>query len=101
MNNCFSGCISLKELNLLNTDNVTNFSYAFFGCTSLKIIKNLTTPKMTTGSYMFQNCISLIEIPELDFSSVTGTITYMFSSCYMLKNIIINNFSFEMHYFFL
>jgi len=38
MNSMFSGCSSLKELNLssFNTNNVTDMGYMFEGCSSLK-----------------------------------------------------------------
>ena len=38
MHGMFSGCSSLKELNLnnFNTNNVTNMNGMFYGCSSLK-----------------------------------------------------------------
>ena len=38
MSSMFSGCSSLKELNLsnFNTNNVTNMRYMFYKCSSLK-----------------------------------------------------------------
>ena len=56
----FSGCSSLKELNLnnFNTNNVTNMRYMFSGCSSLKELNlnNFNTNNVTKMSRMFSKC---------------------------------------------
>ena len=56
----FSGCSSLKEINLsnFNTINVTHMDYMFSGCSSLKELNlsNFNTNNVTDMSYMFSRC---------------------------------------------
>ena len=56
----FSGCTSLKELNLsnFNTKNVTDISLMFSGCSSLKEINlsNFNTINVTDMCHMFDGC---------------------------------------------
>ena len=56
----FSGCSSLKELNLsnLNTKNVTDMSNMFSGCSLLKKlnIPNFNTNNVINMNYMFSKC---------------------------------------------
>ena len=56
----FSGCISLKELNLsnFNTNNVTNMGFKFYRCSSLTElnISNFSTNKVANMSGMFYGC---------------------------------------------
>ena len=61
MNFMFSGCSSLKELNLnnFNTDNVTYMYRIFERCSSLKELNldNLNTHHVITDKYdMFSGC---------------------------------------------
>ena len=56
----FSGCSSLKEINLFNfnTNNVTDMGGMFYGCSSLKEINlfNFNTDNVTNMSWMFCGC---------------------------------------------
>ena len=56
----FSGCSSLKELNLsnFNTNNVTNMNSMFSGCSSLKELNlsNFNTNNVTNMRWMFSGC---------------------------------------------
>ena len=60
MEDMFSGCYSLKELNLsnFNTNNVTNMRGMFYGCYSLKElnISNFNTNNVTNMRNMFSGC---------------------------------------------
>ena len=60
MSGMFSGCSSLKGLNLnnFNTNNVTNMRCMFDGCTSLKELNlnNFNTNNVTDMSHMFAGC---------------------------------------------
>ena len=61
MNGMFSGCYSLKELNLnnFNTNNVTNMSCMFDGCSSLQELNlnNFNTNNVTDMNEMFSECL--------------------------------------------
>ena len=63
MSNMFSGCSSLKELNLsnFNTHNVTDMGYMFYGCSSLLElnISNFNFNNITNIEYMFSVFFSL------------------------------------------
>ena len=56
----FSGCSSLKELNLsnFNINNVTNMRWMFYGCSSLKELNlsNFNTNNVNYMGYMFNGC---------------------------------------------
>ena len=56
----FSGCSSLKELNLnnFNTNNVTDMGAMFSGCSSLKELNpnNFNTNNVTDMGAMFYGC---------------------------------------------
>ena len=55
MGSMFSGCSSLKEINLskFNTNNVSDLGNMFWGCSSLKelILSNFNTNKVTYIAY--------------------------------------------------
>ena len=57
MSYMFSGCFSLKNLNLFNfnTQNVKDMSYMFSGCSSLTNLdlSNFNTQNVKDMSYMF------------------------------------------------
>ena len=70
MQSMFSGCESLKSLDLsnFNTDKVTDMSNMFNGCKSLENLKlgdNFKSDKVTTVKSMFNMCNNLV---ELDFN---------------------------------
>ena len=60
MNHMFSGCLSLKKLNLsnFNTNNVTTCENMFYECISLKElnISNLNINNLTNINGMFSEC---------------------------------------------
>ena len=62
----FSGCSSLKVLNLnnFNTNNVTDMSSMFNGCSSLKELNlnNFNTNNVTNMSYMFSKCTDELKL---------------------------------------
>ena len=62
----FSGCSSLKELNLnnFNINNVTNMWHMFSGCSSLKELNlnNFNTNNVTNMSYMFSGCLDELKL---------------------------------------
>ena len=62
----FSGCSSLKELNLINfnTNNVTDMSGMFSGCSSLNELNldNFDTDNVTDMWYMFYGCSNELKL---------------------------------------
>ena len=66
MSGMFSGCSSLKELNLnnYNTNNVTDMSDMLRGCSSLKELNlnNFNTDNVTDMSYMFGGCLDELKL---------------------------------------
>ena len=62
----FSGCSSLKELNLnnFNTNNVTYMSGMFRGCSSLNELNlnNFNTNNVTNMWYMFSGCLDELKL---------------------------------------
>ena len=62
----FSGCSSLKELNLnnFNTNNVTDMRDMFYGCSSLKELNlsNFNTNNVNDMGYMFNGCSEQLKI---------------------------------------
>ena len=79
MNNMFSNCYNLKNINLsnFNTQNVINMSNMFYDCKSLTNINlsNFNTQNFTYMSYMFFGC---------DVLKIQGIIT---KDKYILKQI--------------
>ena len=99
MSGMFSGCSSLKELNLnnFNTNNVTDMSWMFRGCLNelkLKIksqfknfkeelnLSNFNTDNVIDMSDMFGGCHSLYELNLSNFNTNNVTdMRWMFSRC--------------------
>lgn len=118
-NAAFSSCRTLKSINLLNTNKVTDFASAFNECRNLETVnssndnilntdlctnlyrtfyncKNLTnigfsnTSKVTNFNNTFQLCHSINTINNIDIGNATD-ITYMFGGCVNLQNLTIYN----------
>ena len=95
----FWECKNLEEVQgseYLDTSKVTDLSALFSGCSSLKKldINNLDTSQATTMAYMFLNCSSLpeLDISNFDFSHVEN-LTSMFLGCNNLKKLNVDNFT--------
>lgn len=91
MDGMFYNCTNLVKIPLLNTSKVTSMSSMFANCTNLKNIPLLDTSKVIRMGSMFYNCISLIEIPQFDTSNVTYFFN-IFSGCDKLTTIPLLNF---------
>ena len=97
MEKMFSGCTSLKKLNISNfkTNKLNNLKYMFEGCSSLTSI-DLSFLEKSNGtafsSGMFKNCISLkqIKFPQLNSFFLFET-DEMFSGCSSLETIDLSN----------
>ena len=96
MDECFSGCNSLLELNLqsFNTEKVENMGRLFSGCHSLYSINlgHLNTNNVNNMEAMFSGCYSLqsINLTTFDFGKVED-MSYMFSNCQNLENLYFTN----------
>jgi hypothetical protein len=92
MYSMFAGCIKLKEVTLLNTQNITSAAHTFHDCIELIKINGMdnknSTYNMTSVFYMFSNCHALIKIPLFNFNSFK-IIYYrnIFSKCPNIENI--------------
>ena len=87
----FSGCSSLKEVNLYNNSypikHASEMSYMFSGCTSLESVtlpqrQNVQSCNM---EYMFYNCKMLKKIPDQLNVQMVGKMNYMFAGCESLS----------------
>ena len=94
----FSGCSSLKSLNLsgFDTSNVTNASNMFSGCSSLASLdlSSFDTSKVTDMSDMFSGCSSLksLNVTSFDTCKVTS-MSAMFNSCTSLESLDLSSFN--------
>ena len=96
----FSGCRSLKELDLkiFNTKNVTNMGSMFCGCSKLENLNlnNFNTTKVTSMYSMFANCSSLKNLDISNFNTTKDlNINYMFYGCKSLEKLNISKFNIE------
>jgi len=87
MQSMFSHCRSLKKIPRLNTDKVINMDAMFMGCTSLKKVKNFNMDNVTLASFMFSDCTSLKKVHVLNSNSVDDS-NDMFYNCTSLKDVI-------------
>ena len=92
----YSGCESLKELDLssLDTSNVTNMESMFANCRKLTKLdlSSLDTSNVTTMGSMFDQCYNLkeLDLSNLDTSNVT-TMQNMFAYCNVLEELDLSN----------
>ena len=94
----FSGCSSLKELNVsnFNTAKVTNMSGMFEGCSGLTSLNlsNFNTSKVTNMSDMFSGCYNLTSLNVSNFNtSAVTNMARMFWRCSILKELNVSNFN--------
>ena len=98
LDHMFSGCSSLKTINLeeLNTSLANSMESLFNGCSDLQNINlgNFRTNSVINMKEMFNGCKSLksIDLHSFDTSSVTN-MERMFSDCNSLEEINLNNFN--------
>ena len=97
MNNMFTRCTTLKELDLssLDTSNVTNMSQLFYYCSALTSLNlsNFNTSKVTTLANMCYYCskLSTLDLSSFNTSNVTSMLG-MFYNCYALTSLDLSNF---------
>ena len=101
MSNMFNKCISLKQidfLNSFNTKKVTNMSDMFRGCISLENINlsSFNTENVKKMSGLFRGCSSLKKIDLSSFNTKNALdLSYMFKGCKKLLNINLSSFNTE------
>ena len=101
MSKMFIGCKSIHKIDLsnFNTEKVTDMSYMFSGCNSLSAydFPNFNTEKVTNMSHMFQNCNSLSALDLSAFNTANVTdMSYMFAGCEKLSvRLVLNSFNTE------
>ncbi len=94
----FSGCKSLKELDLshFSTSNVTNMSSMFEECTNLRAldVSRFETKKVANMKYMFNNCKNLTQLDVSNFNTSKVTdMENMFKGCSNLTTLDVSNFN--------
>ena len=93
----FSGCSSLKSLDLssFDTSSVTSMSRMFINCSSLSSLdlSSFDTSQVTSMSGMFSGCSSLssLDLSSFDTSSVQG-MSSMFEGCSSLASLGLSSF---------
>lgn len=97
MSGMFAGCSSLTSLDLSNTNasNVTNMRAMFSNCRKLVDLnlENLDTSKVTNMGYMFKDCDSLttLDVSTLNTENVTE-MPAMFEGCESLVSLDLSTF---------
>ncbi len=98
MENMFSGCSSLVEINLSgwNVENVTSVKNFFSGCTRLErvYIRSWNLKKVTSISGLFRDCALLeeVDISKWDAPNITD-MSDLFSGCKKLKSVDLSKFN--------
>ena len=93
----FSNCKALTTLNVskFDTKNVTNMGYMFYGCKALTTldVSKFDTKNVTNMGGMFRDCSTLktLDLSNFDTKNVTY-MGYMFYGCCALKTLDLSNF---------
>ena len=95
----FKGCgLTSADLSIFNTSNVTSMKGLFTGCSSLKNLNlaDCDFNKVEDMSYMFDWCLSLrvINFERVKCTNVKN-IDFMFNKCNNLKSLNMEDFSFD------
>ena len=80
MDGMFDNCISLSEIPMIDTSNVTSAIGMFNGCTALTTVPLLDFSSLKRMDQMFANCTALISVPQFNTSNVTSMAS-TFSGC--------------------
>ena len=95
MTQMFGYCRKLKTIPSLDTSNVTDIDAMFIGCEELETIPTLNTSNVTSIDNMFSGCYNLETIPALDTSNVTS-MNYTFCQVgWYKKDVSINGIDFS------
>ncbi len=86
---------SIKGLENLNTEDVTDMGYMFFGCAALKNldVSTLNTQNVTSMTHMFEACYALENLDLTSFNTANvASMDYMFYNCTALKTLDLSSF---------
>lgn len=86
----FAGCENIEEIELTQTDNITNYSALCSRCTALKKFSVSSTRCGEKFSDMFSDCSSLEKVSVFDFTSALNC-EFMFRNCEKLPSFISKN----------
>ena len=94
----FYKCSSLTSLDVthFNTANVTDMSYIFYKCSSLSSldVTHFNTANVTDMSYMFSSCSSLTSLDVTHFNTANVTnMSTMFYNCSKLTSLDVTHFN--------
>ena len=87
---------TIKGLEYLNTEKVTDMYRMFYKCSSLTSldVTHFNTANVTDMSYMFYKCSSLTSLDVTHFNTANVTdMSYMFSSCSSLTSLDVTHFN--------
>ena len=87
---------TIKGLEYLNTEKVTDMYRMFYKCSSLTSldVTHFKTANVTDMSYMFYKCSSLTSLDVTHFNTANVTdMSYMFSSCSSLTSLDVTHFN--------
>ena len=87
---------TIKGLEYLNTEKVTDMYRMFYKCSSLTSldVTHFNTANVTDMRYMFYKCSSLTSLDVTHFNTANVTdMSYMFSSCSSLTSLDVTNFN--------
>ena len=87
---------TIKGLEYLNTEKVTDMYRMFYKCSSLTSldVTHFNTANVTDMSYMFYKCSSLTSLDVTHFNTANVTdMSYMFSSCSSLTTLDVTHFN--------
>ena len=91
----FTNLTTIKNLDKVNTANVTDMSHMFEGCERLSNldVSHFDTSKVTNMYYMFQRCerLSNLDVSHFDTSKVTN-MNHMFGGCNQLSSVDVSHF---------
>ena len=86
LSSMFSGCSSLKTVQLFSTKKANNMISMFYNCKALETVPLFETSNVTSMGSMFSGCSKIITVPQLDTSKCTD-MDNMFYYCYSLETV--------------
>jgi len=94
---CFPALKEIKNIEYLNTSEVTDMSEMFHYCASLKTVdlSNFNTENVTDMSYMFaESCFESLDLSSFNTKSLEN-MSYMFYFANSLESLVMTNFKAE------
>lgn len=88
----FMNCDKLESFQIDDTSNLINTASLFNGCKSLTDVQLFDISNVTNATYMFVGCLALTSIPQFDLSKISN-LTGMLDYCISLTEIHMKNIS--------